>query len=130
MDAKRALIDRVFEAFARGDLAAALPILDPDVVLLIDESIPDGGRYIGLEGVRDYVTSFLEPWEHLTIAAQSVDEVGDTLLVECAQRGTGRESQVPADLVYFQLWTFRGDKVVRLEIVRDEARARAMVGAE
>jgi ketosteroid isomerase-like protein len=127
MDTKRELIDRVFEAFARGEFAAALPILDPDVVLLIDEGIPDGGRYIGHAGVRDYMTRFLEPWEHLTIAAQSVEEVGDTLLIECAQRGIGRGSQAPADLVYFQLWSFRGDKVIRLEIVMDEARARALL---
>jgi hypothetical protein len=53
--------------------------------------------------------------------------VGDTLLVECAQRGIGRGSQAPADLVYFQLWSFRGDKVIRLEIVMDEARARALL---
>ena len=127
MENRRALIDRVFEGFARGEFAAALPILDPDIVLMIDEAIPDGGRYIGTEGVREYMTAFLEPWEHLTIAAKSVEEVGDTVLVECAQRGTGRGSQVPADLIYFQLWSFRGDRVIRLEIVRDEARARAML---
>jgi ketosteroid isomerase-like protein len=125
---RRALIDDVFGAFAKGNFAAALPLLDRDIVLLIDEGIPDGGRYVGLEGVRDYMTRFLEPWELLTIEAQSVEEAGDTLLVTCAQRGTGRGSQAPADLVYFQLWTFRGDKVIRLEIVRDEQRARAMLG--
>ena len=129
MTSRRALIERVFDAFAEGRFGEAIPLFDEHIVLVIDDQIPEGGRYVGLEGVRDYMTRFLEPWERLTIAAKSVEEVGDTVFVTVQQKGSGRESGVPADLEYVQLWTFRGERVIRLEVVRDEARARAMLGS-
>jgi ketosteroid isomerase-like protein len=125
---RRTLLESVFEAFAAGNFGSAIPLFDQHIVLVIDEAIPDGGRYVGVDGVRDYMARFLEPWERLVITAQSMEEVGDTVLVAVTQNGTGRGSQVPADFAYFQLWTFRGDRVVRLEVVRDEDRARAMLG--
>ena len=130
MTSRRALIERVFGAFAEGRFAEAIPLFDEHIVLVIDDQIPDGGRYVGLEGVRDYMARFLEPWERLTIAAKSVEEIGDTVFVAVEQKGSGRESGVPADLEYVQLWTFRGERVIRLEVVRDEARARAMLGSD
>jgi ketosteroid isomerase-like protein len=120
-------MERVFEAFADGRFGVAVPLFDEHVVLVIDEEIPDSGRYIGTEGVRDYMGHFLEPWERLTIAAKSMEEIGDTVLVTVDQRGTGRGSHVTAALEYVQLWTFRGEKVVRLEVLLDEQRAREML---
>jgi ketosteroid isomerase-like protein len=120
-------MERVFDAFAEGRFSAAIPLFDEHIVLVIDDELPDSGRYVGLEGVGGYMTGFLEPWDRLTIHATSMEEIGDTVFVAVAQKGMGRESGVPADLAYVQLWTFRGDKVVRLEVVRDEARARGLL---
>ena len=120
-------IEDLFEAFADGNFGAALPLLDEHVVLVIDDSVPDSGRYLGPEGVRDYMAQFLEPWERLTISAVSVEQDGDTFLVTAHQEGTGRGSGVPATFDYFQLWTFRGGKAIRIDVVNDEARARAMI---
>lgn len=129
MTDRRGLMEGVFEAFGEGRFGVAIPLFDEHIVLVIDDQIPDGGRYVGLDGVRDYMTRFLEPWERLTIAAKSLEEIGDTVFVAVEQKGMGRESGVPADLAYVQLWTFRGAKVVRLEVVRDEDRARDMLSS-
>jgi ketosteroid isomerase-like protein len=87
--------------------------------------IPDGGSYDGIDGVRRYMSAFLEPWDTLTIAAKSFESVGDKVLVNVRQAGTGQGSGVPVKLDYFQLWTFRDGKVVRLEILLGEEPARA-----
>ena len=121
------MIEHVYERFSAGDLPASVSLFDPSVVLVIDDGIPDGGTYVGEAGVREYLSRFLEPWESVKMAADSVEAFGDTFVVRVAQRGTGRGSLVPIDMVLFHLCTFRGDEVVRLEAVLDEERARRMV---
>ena len=100
-------------------------LFDDNVALAVDPNIPDGGIYEGLDGVRRYMWSFLEPWDSLTIAAKSFEAAGDKVLVAVRQAGTGQGSGVPVELEYSQLWTFRDGRVVRLEIIMSEERARA-----
>jgi ketosteroid isomerase-like protein len=118
----------VYARWERGDLTASLPLFDKSLTLAIDAGIPDGGTYEGLDGVREYMSRFLDPWESLTIAGESFKEVGDTVLVEVRQSGTGRGSGAPVETRYFQVWTFRVDKVIRLEVIMSEERALEAVG--
>jgi ketosteroid isomerase-like protein len=128
-DSRRAIVEDAYRLFSAGDLSGTVSRFDPSIVLVIDEQIPDGGTYVGEAGVREYMSRFLEPWESVTMVADAVEPVGDTLLVRVAQRGTGRGSLVPIDMLLFHLWTFRGDMVIRLEAVLDEERARRIAGA-
>ena len=118
----------LYAAWAEGDFSAGISLFDRDVVLLIDPGIFDGGTYEGEDGVRDYTTRFLEPWDRLTIVAESFEEAGDVILTAVRQRATGSGSGVPADMRYFQLWEFRGDRVVRLESLLSEEEARRKAG--
>jgi hypothetical protein len=45
------------------------------------------------------------------------------VLVSVRQFGIGRASGIGGELRYFHVWTFRGDKVIRLEAIidRDDA---------
>ena len=81
-----------------------------------------------MDGVRDYMSRFLDPWESLTIAAESFREIGDTVLVAVHQAGIGRGSGAPVDIRYFQLWTFSGGRVVRLDVIMSEATALEAAG--
>ena len=56
--------------------------------------------------------------------------MGDTVLVAVRQRGIGVTSRVPAELRYFQLWTFTGPTVSRLEVVLREERALELAGRD
>jgi ketosteroid isomerase-like protein len=118
----------VYAAYEQGDFSASLPLLDENLTLVIDPDIPDGGDYEGMDGVRRYMSTFLEPWESLTIAAESFEAAGNSVLVKVRQAGIGRGSGAPAELRYFQLWTFNEGKVVRLEVIMSEERAREAVG--
>ena len=118
----------VYARWERGDLTASLPLFDENLTLAIDPDIPDGGTYEGPDGVREYMSRFLDAWESLTIAGESFKEVGDTVLVEVRQSGTGRGSGAPVETGYFQLWTFRGRKVIHLEVTLSEQRALEAAG--
>jgi ketosteroid isomerase-like protein len=112
LDAIRA----VYERYAEGDFAVSLPLLDPSIALVVTTDIPDGGNFFGHAGVREYMTRFLEPWESVTLAAVSIEERDNVIVARVRQDAVGRGSGAAATLEYFQLWTFRGEKVVHLEV--------------
>jgi ketosteroid isomerase-like protein len=118
----------VYARWAQGEFSAGLPLYGPDVVLVVDSDIPDGDTYLGHDGIRRYMLRFLDPWESLTIAAEWFRDAGDTVLVRVRQDGIGRSSGAPAVQRYFQIWTFRGGRVIRLEVILDEGRALKAVG--
>jgi len=118
----------VYTRWERGDFTASLPLFDENLTLDVDPGIPDGGTYEGPEGVREYMSRFLDPWESVTIAGESFKEVGDTILVGVRQSGIGRGRGAPVQTRYFQLWTFRGGKVMRLDVIMSEERALEAAG--
>jgi hypothetical protein len=50
------------------------------------------------------------------------------VFVKVRQSGIGRGSGVPVETAYFQLWTFRGSRVIRLESILSEKQALEAVG--
>ena len=71
---------------------------------------------------------FLDSWTDYEIAAEEILEAGDSVLVESAERGMGRESGTPVETIRFAVWTFRGRRVIRFEYFRDRDDAREAVG--
>ena len=123
------IVRRIYESWAEGDFTVGVGLLEPNVTLVIDPGIPDGGGvFVGREGVRAYMTSFLDAWDSLTIAAESVEGAGDSVFVKVRQSGIGRGSGVPVETAYFQLWTFRGSRVIRLDSILSEKEALEAVG--
>jgi ketosteroid isomerase-like protein len=121
-------VRRVYAGWQQGDFKAPLEVFERNVALVIDDEIPEGGVFVGLDGVRAYTRQFLEPWESLTISAETLTEVGDSVLARATQKGVGRGSGLPTSITYFQAWTFRGGKVIRLETILREPAALEAVG--
>jgi ketosteroid isomerase-like protein len=55
-----------YEAFARGDVAAAVRDLDPEVEWIPPVGSEDGSRRIGPEAVAEYLEASRAGWKHLT----------------------------------------------------------------
>ena len=121
-------VRRVYERWAVGDFSASVDLFDPAAVLVIGSDFPDAGTYEELAEIREYMRGFLEPWTRVTIAAEELTDGGDAVLAAVRQSGVGESSGVETELRYFQVWTFRAGKVVRLENFRDPAHARAAAG--
>lgn len=118
----------MYVEWARGDFTGHRDLFDRDFVFRLRPEFPDAGVYHGPEGMAEYLRLFLAAWTDLTITAGEFTEAGDSVVVAVHQRGAGRESGIGTELQYWQVWTFRGQKVVRLEAIRERADALATVG--
>jgi ketosteroid isomerase-like protein len=119
---------RVYERWAEGDFRASLEVFDPLVLMVQSADFPDAGAYLGVERVTKFMRGFLEPWTRLTMAAEEFTATGDSVVVAVHQRGVGGGSGVATELRYFHVWTFRGDRAIRLETLRNRDEAYTAVG--
>ena len=124
---------RVYEAFARGDFRSTLDIYDPHVVLVQrDDSNIFGrdveGAYWGVDGLGEYMRKVFEPWSSVKIDAEELIEAGDSVVAAIVMHLVGRGGGVPVEVRYFHLWTFRGDSVIRLDMVPTPEQAFGAVG--
>lgn len=126
VDAVRA----VYERFGKGDFSASLEIVDPLVLFVLPPGFPESGTYLGTAQLLEYTREFLEPWSRITIAAEEITGAGDSVVASVCQRGAGSESGAVTEFRYFQVWTFRGGKVIRLENFRERAEAFAAAGLD
>jgi ketosteroid isomerase-like protein len=120
-------VKQIYDEWGRGNFKAGTEDYDPNITLVVRPEFADPGVYTGVDAVRTFMRSFLDPWEEIVIRAEDLQQVGDSVLAEVTQRGTGAASGLEGELSYFQLWTFRGGKLIRLECVfgADEAREAA-----
>jgi ketosteroid isomerase-like protein len=122
-------VRRVYEEWAEGNFRAGVELYDRHVLLVQGQELPESGAYLGLDGIRDYMAAFLEAWERVTIEAEEIFAAGDSVVAKVVQRAIGKESGVePTEFEYFQVWSFRGGMVIRLDVIRDRDEALKAVG--
>jgi ketosteroid isomerase-like protein len=123
---------RIYAAWAEGDFWAGASLYDPYVVYVSHGSKggpdPDHGPHYGLEAMTAYMRRVLDSWESWRIAAIDFREAGDTVVVRARRTGVGKRSHVPVEDEAFHVWTFRGGKVIRMEVFADEAEALEAAG--
>ncbi len=130
-----ATLRRVYDAFARGDFRSTVDVYDPNVVFvhcLGSETDVWGseltGTYYGLEGIGDYMRRLLDLWSEVAIEAEELQAVGDSILATVVMRVRGKVGGVPGDLRFFHLWTFRGGKAIRLDVMPEREQAFEALG--
>jgi ketosteroid isomerase-like protein len=119
---------QIYDEWGRGNFRAGTDLYDDNVMLVVRPEFIDPGVHTGREALRNFMHNFLEPWKEITIRAEDIRVVGDSVLVDVVQRGTGFASGIESELRYFQLWTFRGGKVIRIESISDPDEAREAAG--
>lgn len=117
-----------YEQWGNGVFQGTEDIYDEHVLLVMRPQFPDSGLYLGLGQLARYTRGFLEPWTRIAIEAEELIDAGDTVIAAVRQHGAGTESGATTEFRYFQLWTFRGRKVIRLENFRERAEALEAAG--
>ncbi len=122
------MLRRVYDEWGRGQFRAGSELFDPWVVLVLRPGFPDAGAYLGPKEIRRYMLGFLEDWNDAAIEAEELLEAGDSVVVAVHQRAAGKGSGIPVDMRYFQVWTFRGAAVIRIESFRNRPDALHAAG--
>ena len=118
----------LYRRWSAGDFRAAPDLFDANFLFVMRPEFPDAGAYLGLERLGEYMAHFLEPWTHLRIEAEAFTAAGDSVVVAVRQTAAGDGSGATTEFRYFQVWTFRGPRLIRLENFRERPEALAAVG--
>jgi ketosteroid isomerase-like protein len=122
------ILDRGYRMIWReGRMEDALRGLNDDFEWVVPNH-PGGAVRHGADSVIEFFREWTEPWENFELDWE-IEEAGpDKALAIIEMRGRGRVSGVPAEMRFFQLWTFRDGRAVRMEMFTDIDEARRAAG--
>lgn len=127
-DTPLSVVRTIYAGWAEGDFSAAADRFDQHVVYVLHSDDMDRGAYHGMEALRDYMRGFLDTWESWQIDAVEYREVGESVLARVRRTGVGKGSGARIEDEAFQVWTVRGGRIIRVDVMEDERVALALVG--
>lgn len=123
----RSTIQRMYEAFGRGDIPTVLAALDPEVEWWEAENFiyADKNPYVGTQEVLQGVFGRIGmEWEGFSVTPKEVLDAGDTVVGRGYYagkfRGTGRDVRAQ----FAHVFSFRDGKVVQFQQYTDTAQFR------
>ena len=129
----RAYIDAV-NAFMRGELSSEVHAesFDPQCELLWHDqrTYPDTPQHLmGASEVIAFAEKFRDDWIDVVQEPLELIQAPDgRVLAFIRQRARGRQSDVPIDIHFFEVWTIRDGRVRRLEYFRHRVDALEAAG--
>jgi ketosteroid isomerase-like protein len=128
MSRKLHMLQRGYELIWREDRPEdALAGLAPDFEWVVPGH-PEGSLRRGPDGVIEFFREWTEPFEGLEIDWELHELSAERVLALVDMRGRGRASAVPVEMHFGQIWTFRDDRFVRMEMYNDAEEARRVAG--
>ena len=123
MGANAEAVKTGWDAFARGDLDAAVSTTSDSAEIVIPESLPWGGTYTGPDGFKEMIGKFLSQFEEVDPTPQTFLEAEDDHVVVTV-RGVGK-TKSGNDLSGDSIWLYRVDdgKIEHAEFYGDTATA-------
>lgn len=113
-----AVVQQVYAAFARRDLAAALAMFAPDIALEQSREVPWGGHHVGHDGARRFFATLMQHLDS-TLALESFIDAGEQVVALGRTRGVTRVGAVGYDVPIAHVWTVQADRVTRVQFCID-----------
>ncbi len=113
-----AMVTKMYEDFAKGDVPAVLAVLDGDIRWFEAEGNPlwQGAPAIGPQQVVEQVfTRLMQDYDGFTITVNRIVGLGDTVVMEGRYSGSGKASGRPLDAQVAHVWDFKDGKAVRFQ---------------
>ena len=125
-----AIVQRSYEAFARGDMAAVLADMDDGIEWQQAQGLPHGGVYHGVDEVRANIFDPLDRdwWNEFTAAPHEFLDAGGEIVVLGRYRGVAKDTGNALDVPFVHVWTIDGGKVTRFRQFLDTAGWNAALG--
>jgi ketosteroid isomerase-like protein len=122
------MLDRGYTLIWREDrLEEGLAGIEDDFEWVVPDH-PEGAVRHGAASVIEFFREWLEPWDDLEVDWELEEVAPDRGLATIDMRGRGHGSGVPTEMRFFQLWTFRDGRAIRMEHYGNEDEARRAAG--
>jgi ketosteroid isomerase-like protein len=121
------LLRGMYDRFNRGDLAAGLDNIDADFVLR-DRTLPEFPDELrGIAAYQGYLDRLAESFGDLRYEVESVNDLGDRLVVKVRASATAVETGVDVSGTMGHVWTVKDERATRLDLYAswDEALSAA-----
>ena len=112
------VVSRMYEAFGRGDAAAALSYVDPAVVTDPRHRV-DGRVGHGHDEMVAILGEWLGTWDEWSQEIEEIRDLGDRVLVIDTQRGRGKGSGIEWEGRFANLYEVQRGKITRMTIYDD-----------
>jgi ketosteroid isomerase-like protein len=103
----------------RGELDAALSLMDPQIVLEVHTEradLPESPVYHGHDGFLENWRDVTDPFDEVQLVPEEFSGTPERMVVAARMAGRGKASGAPFEIHIFHAWTMRDGKAVRLDI--------------
>ncbi len=121
------IVRQMFDAWNRGDYNAAHEFFDPDVEVESVLGADVDGTYRGHAGLAKLMR-FWGAFGSFRSDIEQTISVGDAVVTCLHHHATGKRSGIDVEMRNWQVFTVRGDKIVRHGLFRTEAQALEAAG--
>ncbi|MFL5869455.1 MAG: nuclear transport factor 2 family protein [Solirubrobacterales bacterium] len=107
-------------------------LFDPDFVWDMSNfrGWPEKRLYRGVEGAREFMRDWLEPWNDWQLEIEELRDAGDKVVAIAHQRGRSKTTGMPVEMSFAQVWTIRDGRQLRMQMYDDVAEAIAAAGLD
>lgn len=131
MSAERVeLVKRGYDAWNRGDRSWVLEHMSEEVEWSTPPDDPDPATYRGHDGVEEYWAQWRAAVGQLRFEPERMLDADDHVVVIARRSGRGEHSGLAVSDQVVQVFSFEGDKCVRVSEYYDRDRALREIGAE
>jgi ketosteroid isomerase-like protein len=114
----------IVRRFLAADMEEALAWADPGIVWNPIEESPAQGH----EAVRASAVRWKSEWDDYELIPEDFADMGDCVLATVRLRGRGKGSGIEVDARFFDLYTLRDGKIIRMDQFAEESEALEAVG--
>src|SRR5215213_8246395 len=114
----------IVHAFLAADLDEAMTYADPSIVWNPVEEAPAQGH----EAVRASSVRWKSEWDDYELIPEGFADLGDCVVVTFRLRGRGRASGIEIDARFYDVYTLRDTKIVRMDQFTEKSEALEAAG--
>jgi ketosteroid isomerase-like protein len=109
----------IVRRFLADDIEDALTHADPDIVWNPVEESPAQGH----QAVRASLARWKGEWDDYELVPEEIADMGDRVVATVRLHGRGRVSGIEVDARFYDVYTLRDRKIVRMDQFADESEA-------
>jgi ketosteroid isomerase-like protein len=114
----------IVRRFLSAEVDEAMPYADPEIVWNPIEELPTRGH----EAVRASLDHWKAEWEDYEVVPEEFVDSGDRVVATVCLRGRGRGSGIPIDARFYDVYTLRDGKIVRMDQFSERSEALEAAG--